>query len=37
MGEDRGAYRDIGGKNDGKRPMRRPTHRWGDNITMGHK
>ena len=32
MGEDRGAYRVLVGKREGKRPLRRPRRRWVDNI-----
>jgi hypothetical protein len=28
------AYRVLVGKPEGKRPLRRPTHRWVDNIKM---
>jgi len=34
MGERRGAYRVLVGKPEGKRPLGRPRHRWGDNIKM---
>ena len=34
MGEERGAYRVLVGKPEGKRPMRRPRGRWVDNIRM---
>ena len=34
MGEERGAYRVLVGKPEGKRPLRRPRHRWEDNIRM---
>jgi len=34
MGEERAAYRILVGKPEGKRPMRRPRHRWVDNIRM---
>jgi hypothetical protein len=37
MGEGRGIYRVLVGKPEGKRPLRRPTHRWGDNIKIGRK
>ena len=30
MGEDRGAYRVLVGKLEGKRPLGRPRHRWVD-------
>ena len=32
MGEERGVYRVLVGKPEGKRPMGSPTHRWVDNI-----
>jgi hypothetical protein len=35
MGTCRGAYRVSVGKPEGKRPRRRPRHRWEDNIKMG--
>jgi hypothetical protein len=34
IGEDRGVYRVLVGKHEGKRPLRRPRHRWEDNIKM---
>ena len=34
MGEERGAYRVLVGKPDGKRPLGRPGRRWVDNIRM---
>ena len=34
MGEERGAYRVLVGKPEGKRPLGRPRHRWVVNITM---
>jgi hypothetical protein len=34
MGEDRGVYRVLVGKPEGKRPLGRPRHRWEGNITM---
>jgi hypothetical protein len=34
MGEDRGVHRVLVGKPEGKRPLRRPKHRWEDNIKM---
>jgi hypothetical protein len=34
MGEDRGVYRVLVGKPEGKRPLGRPRHRWEDNIKM---
>jgi len=34
MGERRSAYRVLVGKPEGKRPLRRPRHRWEDNIKM---
>ena len=35
MGEESGVYRVLVGKLEGKRPLRRPRHRWVDNIGMG--
>ena len=32
MGEERGMYRVLVGKPEGKRPQRRPRRRWVDNI-----
>jgi hypothetical protein len=32
--ERRGAYRVLVGKREGKRPLRRPRHRWEDDIKM---
>ena len=34
MGEERGAYRFLVGKPEGKRPLGRPRHRWVYNIRM---
>jgi hypothetical protein len=34
MGEDRGVYRMLVGKPEGKRPLGRPRRRWEDNIKM---
>jgi hypothetical protein len=34
MGEGRGMYRVMVGKAEGKRPLRRPRHRWEDDIKM---
>ena len=34
MGEERGAYRVLVGKQEGRRPLGRPRHRWVDNIRM---
>jgi hypothetical protein len=34
MGEERGVYRVLVGKPEGKRPMGRPRRRWVDNIRM---
>jgi hypothetical protein len=36
MEEERGVYRVLVGKPEGKRPLGRPRHRWGDNIGMDH-
>jgi len=33
----RNAYNILVGKPEGKRPLRRPRHRWEDNITMDLK
>jgi len=33
-GEERGAYRVLVGKSEGKRPIGRPRRRWVDNIRM---
>jgi hypothetical protein len=33
----RNAYRILVGKPEGKRPLRRPRHRWKDNIEMDLK
>jgi hypothetical protein len=30
----RNAYKIIGGKPEGKKPLARPVHRWEDNIRM---
>ena len=35
MGGERGVYRVLVGKPEGKRPMGRPRRRWVDNIRMG--
>jgi len=35
MGEERGVYRVLVGKQEGKRPQGRPRRRWVDNIRMG--
>jgi hypothetical protein len=35
MGESRGVYRMLVGKSEGKRPFKRPSRRWLDNIKMG--
>jgi hypothetical protein len=32
MGEWRGVHRVLVGRPEGKRPLRRPRHRWADNI-----
>jgi len=34
MGERRGVYKVLVGKPEGKRPLRRPTRRWEDSITI---
>jgi len=34
MGEERGVYRFLVGKLEGKRPLERPRRRWVDNIRM---
>ena len=34
MGEERGVYRVLVGKSEGKRPPGRPRRRWVDNIRM---
>jgi hypothetical protein len=34
MGEVRNEYKLLVGKPEGKRPLRRPRHRWKDNIKM---
>jgi hypothetical protein len=34
MEEKRNAYRILVGKQEGKRPLRRPRHRWVDNIKI---
>jgi hypothetical protein len=34
MGDERGVYRGLVGKPEGKRPLRRPRRRWEDNIKM---
>jgi hypothetical protein len=34
MGEERGMYRVLVGKPEGKRPLGRPGRRWEDNIKM---
>ena len=34
MGEERGVYRVLAGKPEGKRPMGRPRPRWVNNIRM---
>jgi len=34
MGEERGVYRVLVGKSEGRRPLGRPRHRWVDNIRM---
>ena len=34
MGEERGVYRVLVGKREGRRPLGRPRRRWVDNIRM---
>jgi hypothetical protein len=34
MGEDRRTYRILVGRPEGRRPLRRPRHRWEDNIKI---
>jgi hypothetical protein len=34
MGEKRNVYKVLMGKSEGKRPIRRPRHRWEDGIKM---
>jgi hypothetical protein len=34
MGEERGAYRILVGRSEGRRPLGRPRRRWEDNIKM---
>jgi hypothetical protein len=34
MGEGRGVYRVLAGRPEGNRPLRRPSHRWENNIKM---
>ena len=34
MGEERGVYRVLLGKSEGRRPLERPRRRWVDNIKM---
>ena len=34
MGEERGVYRGLVGKPEGRRPLGRPRRRWTDNIRM---
>jgi len=34
MGEERGAYRILVGKPEGRRPLRRPRRRWVDNVRV---
>jgi len=35
MDEERGVYRDLLGKPEGRRPLGRPRLRWVDNMRMG--
>jgi hypothetical protein len=32
MGEERNVYKVLAGKSEGKRPFRKPRHRWKDGI-----
>jgi hypothetical protein len=34
MGEERGIYRILVGRSEGRRPLGRPTRRWEDNVKM---
>jgi len=34
MGEERGVYRVLVGKPEGRRPLGKPRHRWVDNIRI---
>jgi hypothetical protein len=34
MGEGRGVYRVLVGRPESKRPLRRPRHRWENNVKM---
>ena len=34
MSEERGVYKDLVGKTEGRRPLGRPRRRWVDNIRM---
>jgi hypothetical protein len=34
MGQERKVYKVLAGKPEGKRPLRRPRHRWKDEIRM---
>jgi hypothetical protein len=34
MGERRGVFRVLVGRPDGKRPLRRPRHKWEENIEI---
>jgi hypothetical protein len=34
MGEERNVYKALMGKLEGRRPLGRPRHRWGDGIRM---
>ena len=37
MRERVGVYRALVGKPEGRRPLRRPRHRWENNIKLGHQ
>jgi hypothetical protein len=37
MGDNKNAYRILVGKQEGKRPLGRPKHRWVDNIKINRR
>jgi hypothetical protein len=37
MGDRRGAYRDLVGKPEARRPVGRPRRRWDNNVKMDHQ